>query len=88
MTRKFTSRADNRSNNHYSHVEVVRGLFIPSLWSLNVSVTEVTGTIPIFFLGAPLLDGSLEAAGFVSVLWRQRQVDKSQRDVMTPTIND
>lgn len=62
----------------------MRWLFILSLWSPNVSVTQVTGTIPIFYLGAPVLDGSLEAAGFVSVLWRQRQVDKSQRDVMTP----
>ena len=53
-----------------------------------MSVTEVTGTTPIFYPGAPVLDGSLQAAGFVSVLWRMRQVDKSQRDVMTPAIND
>lgn len=53
-----------------------------------VSVTEVTGSTPIFYPGASVLDGSLEAAGFVSVLWRQRQVDKSQWDVMTTAINN
>lgn len=60
-------------------------IFLPSG---PASVTELTGNTPIFYLGAPVLDGSLEAAGFVSVLWRQRQVDKRQLDVMTPTIND
>lgn len=43
-----------------------------------VSVTEVTGSTTIFCPGASVLDGSVEAAGFVSVLWRQRQIDKSQ----------
>lgn len=78
MTAKLKSRGGSRSNNHYSYVAVVRELFILSLRNPTVSVTEVTGTTPIFYLGAPALDGSLEAAGFVSVLSRQRQVDKSQ----------
>lgn len=53
-----------------------------------VSVKEVTGTTPIFYLGTPVVDGSLEATRFVSVLWWRKQVDKSQLDAMTPTISD
>lgn len=64
----------------------MRELFLPP--SRPVSVTELTGNTAIFYLGAPMLVGSHEAAGFVSVLWRQRKVDKRQLDVMTPIIND
>ncbi len=39
----------------------LRDLFILSLWNPAVSVTEVTGTTPTFYSGAPVLDGSLEA---------------------------
>lgn len=73
-------------NNYYLCAIVVRELF--SLLSGPVLVDELTGNTPIFYLGAPVLVGSQEAAGFVSVLRRQRQVDKRQLDVMTPTIND
>lgn len=71
MTTKLKSQVGSRSNNHYSYIAVVRELFTLSFWDPTVSVTEVTGTAPIFYPGAPMLDGSLEAAGFVSVLWRQ-----------------
>lgn len=74
MTTKFKSHAGSMSNNYYLYARA-DSLFSPSG---AVSVTEVTGSTPIFYPGASVLDGSLEAAGFVSVLWRQRQVDKSQ----------
>lgn len=82
-TKSLSSKQVAGSNNHYSHVAMERELFILSLQGPTLSATEVTGTTPIFYPGAGVLDGSLEAAGFVSVLRRQRQVDKSQRDVMT-----
>lgn len=34
------------------------------------------------------LDASLKTARFAGVLWRQRQVDKRRRDVMTPVSSD
>lgn len=88
MTAKFKSHGYSRSNNHYSYSAGVRAMFFFFFPSGVVSVTELSGNIPISYPGAPVVDGSLKTAGFVSVLLRQRQVDKSQLDVMTPTIND
>lgn len=73
ITTKLKPHVGSRSNNHYSYIAGVRELFILSLWDPAVSVTEVTDTAPIFYMGAPMLDGSLEVAGFVSVLWRQNR---------------
>lgn len=77
MTAKFKSHGGSRSNNHYSYNAAGRELLILSLWNPTMPVAEVTGTTPIFYGLAPVLIGSLEAARFVSVLQRKRQVDKS-----------
>lgn len=66
-------------NNYYLCAAEVKEQFPPLLGPL--SVEKLTGNTNIFYLGVPVLVGSHKTAGFVSVLWRQRQLDKRQLDV-------
>lgn len=73
---KFDSLGGTRCNNQYLCAAMARELFILSF--CNPTVSNKGDWHNTYFLSrCSVPDGSLEAAWFVSVLWRQRQVDKS-----------